>query len=131
MEKRQFFAVGKRKTSIARIFIQRGSGTISVNKKKTLDTQLKRPELIKKALLPLAVTKQDSLWDLKINVSGGGLTGQAGAISHGLARTLIKTDPELRPALKKNNLLTRDSRMVERKKYGKRGARRSFQFSKR
>ena len=131
MKNNFFGSVGKRKTSVARIYLRKGSGNITINKKRNIQDHLKRQELIDKALLPLSVTKQKSSWDIVINVYGGGLTGQAGAISHGIARSLLKSDEELRHVLKKHSLLTRDSRMVERKKYGRRGARRSFQFSKR
>lgn len=129
--KPSIIAVGKRKTSVARIYLRKGTGKITINKSRTLQDLLKRQELINKARLPLSVTKQDSRWDIVINVKGGGLTGQAGAISHGIARSLLKSDEDLRSVLKQHNLLTRDSRMVERKKYGRRGARRAFQFSKR
>lgn len=129
--KPSIIAVGKRKTSVARVYLRKGTGKITINKSRTLQDLLKRQELINKARLPLSVTKQDSRWDIVINVKGGGLTGQAGAISHGIARSLLKSDEDLRSVLKQHNLLTRDSRMVERKKYGRRGARRAFQFSKR
>ncbi len=131
MEQNSFGAVGKRKTSVARIYLRKGTGNIKINKNRNIQDYLKKQELIDKALLPLSVTKQKSHWDVIINVYGGGTTGQAGAIAHGIARSLLKSDEELRHTLKQHSLLTRDSRMVERKKYGRRGARRSFQFSKR
>ncbi len=131
MEQSSFGAVGKRKTSVARIYLRKGTGNIKINKNRNIQDYLKKQELIDKALLPLSVTKQKSHWDVIINVYGGGTTGQAGAIAHGIARSLLKSDEELRHTLKQHSLLTRDSRMVERKKYGRRGARRSFQFSKR
>lgn len=123
---------GRRKTSVARVYLRaKGSGKIIVNKKYTIQEVLHRPELVEEALQPLKVTKQLSNWDIIINVFGGGNSGQAGAISLGIARALIKSDESLRQSLRKKGLVTRDSRMVERKKYGQKGARKKFQFSKR
>lgn len=128
----QFIGLGRRKTSVARIYMRpNGSGKIIVNKKFTIQEALNRPELIDVALKPLAITKQLTSWDIVIKVFGGGNSGQAGAISLGLSRALLKSDEALRPILRKNDLLSRDPRMVERKKYGQPGARKKFQFSKR
>ncbi len=130
-QQESLISVGKRKTSIARIYMKRGTGKVIVNKKRNPLEHLKRQELTEKALSPLQIAQQESDWDIKITVKGGGLSGQAGAIAHGLAKALLQSNEALRQALKQKGLLTRDSRIVERKKYGKRGARRSFQFSKR
>jgi small subunit ribosomal protein S9 len=121
---------GKRKTAVARVYLRNGSGNIIVNGK-DLDTYFPG-ELFKIIVMkPLEVTNNLSNYDIKINVTGGGYSGQAGACQHGIARALASYDLSNRPALKSNGFLTRDSRMVERKKYGRRGARRRFQFSKR
>jgi small subunit ribosomal protein S9 len=121
---------GKRKTAIARVFLRKGEGKIVVNGK-TLDNYF--PGELFKIIVqkPLEVTDNLTNYDIKINVKGGGYAGQAGACQHGIARVLVAHDIANRPALKANGFLTRDSRMVERKKYGRRGARRKFQFSKR
>ena len=131
--KKVHYATGRRKTSSARVFLKSGSGQITINGKKP-DEYLKR--LASRATInqPLVLVKSEmdnTPIDLKITVKGGGESGQAGAIRHGIARVLLEFNKELRPALKKEGLLTRDSRMVERKKYGLRGARRRFQYSKR
>ena len=131
MAKEFFNGVGRRKNSTARVYLSDGSGTFTVNKKSDIDSYLKRESLVIHAMKPLEVLNLKDKYDLKINVSGGGLTGQAGAIIHGIARALVAFEPELKPALKKEKLTTRDSRAVERKKYGHKKARRSFQFSKR
>jgi small subunit ribosomal protein S9 len=121
---------GKRKTAIARVFLRNGEGKIVVNGK-SLD-QYFPGELFKIIVQrPLEVTDNLTNYDIKINVKGGGYAGQAGACQHGIARVLAAYDIANRPSLKANGFLTRDSRMVERKKYGRRGARRRFQFSKR
>ena len=121
---------GRRKTSIARIYLQPGNGNISVNDKEIqeyfpIDTM----QIIVKQ--PLTVVDADGKYDIKVNVDGGGVKGQAEAVRLAIARALCEVDPEYRPPLKKEGFLTRDSRMVERKKYGRRKARRRFQFSKR
>jgi len=121
---------GRRKTATARVFIREGNGKITVNGK-DLAEYFATPEQVQVVKQPLMVTASDTKYDLIINVTGGGLNGQAGACLHGLSRALTQVDPNCRPALKANGYLTRDSRMVERKKYGQRGARRRFQFSKR
>jgi small subunit ribosomal protein S9 len=123
-------ATGRRKESIARIILKKGSGKISINKK-TPEQYFKRESLEMMIKQPLEVIGAESDFDIYVNVQGGGVTGQAGASRHGLARALVLFDESNRSVLKKNGFLTRDSRMKERKKYGQRGARRKFQFSKR
>ncbi|MBN2658019.1 MAG: 30S ribosomal protein S9 [Spirochaetales bacterium] len=121
---------GRRKTSVARVYLRKGTGVIKVNGK-----ELKEYFTIgihsDTVMRPLDVTDSLGKFDVVINVKGGGITGQAGACLHGLSRALVALDEANRPALKANGYLTRDSRMVERKKYGQPGARRKFQFSKR
>ena len=124
------YATGRRKKSIARVWLRKGSGSINVNGKKMID-YFRNQNLQTTVTRPFTVVKRNDEYDVKCSVKGGGLSGQAGAIIHGIARTLVKFEPELKPALKKEKLTTRDSRAVERKKYGHRKARRSFQFSKR
>ena len=124
------YATGRRKTSIAKVWLKKGTGNIHVNGKKMID-YFKKPNLQIAIFRPLTIVKRESEFDAMCSVKGGGLTGQAGAIIHGISRALILFEPELKPTLKKEKLTTRDSRMVERKKYGRRKARRSFQFSKR
>ncbi|UCE67924.1 MAG: 30S ribosomal protein S9 [Candidatus Zixiibacteriota bacterium] len=126
----QFAATGRRKNSVARVTLKNGSGTIIVNGK-DLKSYLCRDTLVIHALKPLDAAELMGKIDVKCDVGGGGLTGQAGAIRLGIARALTEYDPELRGLLKKNGLLTRDPRMVERKKYGLVKARKRFQFSKR
>ena len=124
------YATGRRKKSVARVWIKKGSGKIYVNGKE-MKQYFKRPVHQLIVVMPLQETNAISKFDVKCNVKGGGLSGQAGAIIHGISRALVKTDPNLKKTLKKNKFTTRDSRKVERKKYGHRKARRSFQFSKR
>ena len=124
------YATGRRKKSIARVWIKRGTGNIHVNGKKMID-YFKKANLQISIFRPLTLTKRENEFDVRCTVKGGGLTGQAGAIIHGLARALVLFEPELKITLKKEKLTTRDSRAVERKKYGRKKARRSFQFSKR
>ena len=124
------YATGRRKKSIAKVWLKRGSGNILVNGKKMID-YFKKPNLQIAIFRPFAAIKRENEFDVRCSVKGGGLTGQAGAIIHGIARALVEFEPELKPTLKKEKLTTRDSRSVERKKYGHRKARRSFQFSKR
>ena len=124
------YATGRRKKSIARVWIKRGSGNIYINGKKIID-YFKKTKLQNVVSRPLSVIKREKEFDIKCSVKGGGLSGQAGAIIHGIARALIEFEPDLKASLKKEKLTTRDSRSVERKKYGRRKARRSFQFSKR
>ena len=124
------YATGKRKNAVARVWIKPGRGLATVNGK-PLDQYFARPVLRMVLSQPLVVVNRITQYDLTVTVSGGGLSGQAGAVRHGLAKALTYFEPELRPALKKGGFLTRDSRVVERKKYGHRKARASFQFSKR
>lgn len=121
---------GRRKTAVARVYLRSGNGSIVVNGK-SADKYFSNPEHIYTITQPLAVTGNEGKFDLYVNVSGGGITGQAGACRHGIARVLSAYDETNTASLKANGFLTRDSRMVERKKYGRRGARRRFQFSKR
>ena len=130
MVKNIAIGTGRRKTAVARVFLREGSGTIVVNGKELKD-YFDTADQVRLVRQPLLVTSNDNKFDILINVSGGGLNGQAAACLHGLSRALTQVDPDARPSLKANGYLTRDSRMVERKKYGQRGARRRFQFSKR
>ncbi len=125
-----FHGVGSRKTSIARVYLRPGKGSWKVNGK-SLNDYFPREGLIKACEEPLRLTGNESKYDLLVNVRGGGTTGQAGAIRMAVARVLVKAEPELRDNLKKHGFLTRDPRMVERKKYGQPKARKRFQFSKR
>ena len=124
------YATGRRKKSIAKVWLKKGSGNIHVNGKKMVD-YFKKLNLQMSISRPLTIVKRENEFDVRCSVKGGGLTGQAGAIILGIARALVEFEPELKPTLKKEKLTTRDSRAVERKKYGHRKARRSFQFSKR
>ena len=124
------YATGKRKNAVARVWIKPGAGKISINGR-DVENYFARPVLRMILQQPLAIAKRVGQYDLIVTVAGGGLSGQAGAVRHGLAKALTHYEPELRSPLKKEGFLTRDSRVVERKKYGKRKARRSFQFSKR
>jgi len=124
------YATGKRKNAVARVWIKPGPGKVTVNGR-DLDVYFARPVLRMIVRQPLGIAQRDGQYDIMITVAGGGLSGQAGAVRHGLSKALTYYEPGLRPALKKEGFLTRDSRVVERKKYGKRKARRSFQFSKR
>ncbi|MGC3959339.1 MAG: 30S ribosomal protein S9 [Verrucomicrobiota bacterium] len=126
----EFLGTGRRKTSIARVRIATGSGKITVNGR-AFDNYFPMETLRATASQPLSVTGTADKVDVKINVKGGGPNGQAGAVSHGIARALLEFDVNLRPSLKSEGLLTRDSRAKERKKYGQPGARKRFQFSKR
>ena len=124
------YATGKRKDAVARVWIKPGKGAITVNGRK-VEVYFARPVLRMILQQPLGVASRMGQYDIMVTVAGGGLSGQAGAVRHGLAKALTNYEPDLRPALKKEGFLTRDSRVVERKKYGKKKARRSFQFSKR
>mgnify|MGYP001223136777 FL=1 len=128
--KQRAYATGKRKNSIARVWLKRGTGTISVNGK-TLDKYFARPVLQMIVNQPLDVIDSEGAFEIKATVKGGGLSGQAGALRHGISKALSLYDSSLRPALKKVGYITRDSRVVERKKPGLAKARRSYQFSKR
>jgi len=125
-----YYATGRRKTSAARVFMKPGTGAINVNGR-TLEQYLKRSTSQTIALQPLELMNSLTKFDLFVTVAGGGEAGQAGAIRHGIARALVIYDIESRGALKKAGFLTRDPRMVERKKYGQRGARARYQYSKR
>lgn len=124
------YATGKRKNSVARVWIKAGSGKITINNK-TIEEYLKRPVLRMLVDQPFAVTKNENRFDVTVSVYGGGLSGQAGAIKHGISKALCIYNMDNRLDLKREGFLTRDSRMVERKKYGYKKARKSFQFSKR
>lgn len=126
-----YYGTGRRKTSVARVFLKKGTGQITVNKRKLKGDYFIKPEQIQAVLRPLQVLNLEKSFDVFSTVKGGGLTGQAGALQHGLARSLLKADESYRKLLKEKGLLTRDSRMVERKKYGHHKARKSTQFSKR
>jgi len=122
--------IGRRKTSVARLYMQPGNGTITINKK-PLERYFPSEILQTIVKQPLSLIEEDGSYDLKINVDGGGVKGQAEAIRLAVSRALVEINAENRPSLKKEGFLTRDPRMVERKKYGRRKARRAFQFSKR
>ncbi len=130
MAEQRFYATGRRKTSVARVYIQPGTGNIMVNKR-NIDEYFGRETSKMVIRQPLELTENIGKYDIFVNVQGGGPSGQAGAIRHGITRALLKADEALRGTLKKAGFVTRDSRIKERKKYGLRGARRSFQFSKR
>ena len=124
------YATGRRKSSIAKVWVKKGSGDIYVNGK-IMNTYFKRPVHQIIVMRPLEISNVATSYDVRASVKGGGLSGQAGAIIHGISRALVLHDESLKPTLKKEKLTTRDSRRVERKKYGRKKARRSFQFSKR
>ena len=124
------YATGKRKDAVARVWLKRGSGKITVNDR-TVEVYFARPVLRMIIQQPFLASNRGGQYDVVCTVSGGGLSGQAGALRHGVSRALTFFEPELRGVLKKGGFLTRDSRTVERKKYGRAKARRSFQFSKR
>jgi len=124
------YGTGRRKNAIARVWVRRGSGKINVNGK-TLEEYFVRPVLRMIVNQPFVSLKEENKFDITITVLGGGLSGQAGAVRHGIARALDQFNPLFRPALRAGGFMTRDPRVVERKKYGRAKARRSFQFSKR
>ena len=126
----QFYGTGRRKTSVARVWLRPGGGRIMVNRR-PFEDYFPRETLRMIIAQPLQVTNTFGTFDAMVNVGGGGPTGQAGAVRHGIARALLEFDVNLRPTLKKAGLLTRDPRMRERKKYGQPGARSKFQYSKR
>ena len=126
----RYYGTGRRKKSIARVYLVPGNGTITVNKR-TIDDYFGLETLKTIVRQPLAATETEGKFDVLVNVKGGGYTGQAGAIRHGIARALLEADAEFRPVLKKAGYLTRDPRMKERKNYGLKAARRAPQFSKR
>lgn len=125
-----YAGTGRRKKSVARVFMTPGTGNITVNGR-TLEEYLPQATLRMEVNAPLVLTETKDQFDIKINVYGGGYTGQAGAMRHGIARALLEASADYRPVLKKAGFLTRDSRMKERRKYGLKGARRAPQFSKR
>ena len=124
------YATGKRKNAVARVWIKPGSGKVTVNER-DIEVYFARPVLRMIIQQPLEVVNRKDQYDIVVSVAGGGLSGQAGAVRHGLSRALTHFEPELRSPLKREGFLTRDARVVERKKYGRKKARRSFQFSKR
>jgi small subunit ribosomal protein S9 len=124
------YATGKRKNAVARVWIKPGSGKIVINTR-TIEVYFARPVLRMLIQQPFAVANRSGQYDVNCTVSGGGLSGQAGALRHGISKALTYFEPDLRGVLKKGGFMTRDSRVVERKKYGRKKARRSFQFSKR
>jgi small subunit ribosomal protein S9 len=126
----QIAATGRRKTSVARVILVKGSGAITVNGK-TAQDYFDTKDMLDTVTRPLVLTGRVDQYDMIVSVSGGGKVGQCGAISHGASRALIKAEEELKPILKKGGFLTRDARMKERKKPGQPGARKRFQFSKR
>ncbi len=130
MVKNIAIGTGRRKTATARVFVREGSGKIVVNGKDVAE-YFATADQVRVVHQPLLVTNNENKFDILINVVGGGLNGQAAACLHGISRALLQIDEDTRTSLKANGYLTRDSRMVERKKYGQRGARRRFQFSKR
>ena len=130
MTQQRYYATGKRKSAIARVYMKAGTGSIIVNKR-NYDEYFARPSLNMLVKQPFDITGKKDQFDLFVNVSGGGVAGQAGAVKHGISKALLEFDPELRSVLKKAGFLTRDARVKERKKYGQPGARKRFQFSKR
>ena len=130
LQRQHHYGTGRRKTAVARVFIRPGTGAITVNGR-PVDEFFSRETGRMVVRQPLELTKTTASFDIMVNVGGGGESGQAGAVRHGITRALIQYDAALKPALKKAGLVTRDARTVERKKYGQRGARARFQFSKR
>ena len=130
MANSKFYGTGRRKKSIARVYLTAGTGKVTINKR-DMDDYFGLETLKVVVRQPFAATETEGKFDVIVNVRGGGFTGQAGAIRHGIYRALLQADPEYRPALKKAGFLTRDPRMKERKKYGLKAARRAPQFSKR
>ena len=126
----EFYGTGRRKLSIARVFLRPGTGAISINRA-SLETHFPTSSLRTRIAEPLVLCEAVEKFDVLATAKGGGFSGQAGALRLGIARALLKSDPELRPRLKKAGMLTRDARIKERKKYGLAGARKRFQFSKR
>ena len=130
MSEERYYATGRRKTSVARVWLMPGEGKVTINKR-SIDDYLKRETAKMIIRQPLELTETLGKFDIYVNVRGGGISGQAGAIKHGISRALLAVNPEFRPLLKKSGFLTRDSRVKERKKYGQPGARKRFQYSKR
>ena len=130
MSEERYYATGRRKTSVARVWLTPGEGSVTINKR-SIDDYLKRETAKMIIRQPLELTETLGKFDIYVNVRGGGISGQAGAIKHGISRALLEVNPDLRTLLKKSGFLTRDSRVKERKKYGQPGARKRFQYSKR
>ena len=130
MSEERHYAAGKRKTAVARVWLTPGDGNITINKR-PIDDYLKRETAKMVIRQPLELTETLGKYDVYVNVRGGGISGQAGAIKHGISKALLEANPDFRPLLKKSGFLTRDSRVKERKKYGQPGARKRFQYSKR
>jgi small subunit ribosomal protein S9 len=130
MSEERHYATGKRKTAVARVWLMPGDGNITINKRH-IDDYLKRDTAKMVIRQPLELTETLGKYDIYVNVRGGGISGQAGAIKHGISKALLEVNPDFRPLLKKAGFLTRDSRVKERKKYGQPGARKRFQYSKR
>lgn len=130
METETFVGTGKRKSSVARVRMVEGKGEVKVNKK-DISEYFPGESTVAYSLYPLTMTELEKKYDIKVNVSGGGLMGQAGAVRHAISTTILQANPNLRLVLKRAGLLTRDARIKERKKYGQKGARKKFQFSKR
>jgi len=130
MAEETYYATGRRKTSVARVYLKNGKGEIQVNER-SLNDYFGRETARRIVLQPFDVTHTDGSFDIRVNVSGGGISGQAGAIRHGITRALMKLNPEFRSTLKKAGFVTRDPRAVERKKYGLHKARKRPQYSKR
>lgn len=130
MSEERYYATGRRKTSVARVWLMPGEGNVTINRR-SIDDYLKRETAKMIIRQPLELTETLGKFDIYVNVRGGGISGQAGAIKHGISRALLAVNPDFRPLLKKSGFLTRDSRVKERKKYGQPGARKRFQYSKR
>ena len=130
MDTERFYATGKKKNAVARVWLIPGSGQLSVNKRPG-EEYFPRATLLRTMDHPLVLTGNKERFDVRVNVRGGGISGQAGAITHGIAKALLEVSAEHRAVLKKAGLIRRDARIKERKKYGRRGARAAFQFSKR
>lgn len=130
MSEERYYATGRRKTSVARVWLKPGEGNVTINKR-SIDDYLKRETAKMIIRQPLELTETLGKFDIYVNVRGGGISGQAGAIKHGISRALLAVNLDFRPLLKKSGFLTRDSRVKERKKYGQPGARKRFQYSKR
>ncbi|MCL6584010.1 MAG: 30S ribosomal protein S9 [bacterium] len=126
----QYYGTGKRKTSVARVWLRPGSGKILINDR-TFEDYFPTERMKAMVLQPLQLTEYLNKYDISVNVGGGGIYGQAGAVRHGISKALLQINPDLRQKLKKAGLITRDPRVKERKKYGQRGARARYQFSKR
>ncbi|MFH1037739.1 MAG: 30S ribosomal protein S9 [PVC group bacterium] len=127
----KYYATGRRKTAVAKVWLQPGAGKFTINQRSSLEDYFRRDTLVKRVKAPLQVTDNMGRYDVAAQLSGGGKSGQAGALSHGIARALVGANSALRTPLKAAGHLTRDPRKKERKKYGQAGARKKFQFSKR